>query len=107
MVEDLEIRVKLSNQSFAGAGGKDVHPNLDIAGVVHGKLNREENSGKHWNFDRVNKQLDIQAVSMGATHVFGIEYLFRPNEYSGEELYGAVGTAYKPKNKPAKVKVFK
>ena len=95
-MEDLELKVKLSNQSFVEAGGKAVYPDLEIAGVVFGKLDKGENSGHLWNFDRVNKKLDLQAASMDATHVFGVEYLFRPDEFRGENLYCAIGTAYKP-----------
>ncbi len=94
MVEKLEV--KLSNQSFVEAGGRDVFPNLEIAGTVLAKLDAGENSGKHWNRERVNQELDYQAKNLSATHVFKVEYLFRPDKHNGEDLYGAVGTAYKP-----------
>lgn len=99
MVEDLEIKVIMTNQSFVDAGGTEVYPDLEIAGTVVGKLDKEENSGHFWNVDRVNKQLDNCAEVLGATHIFNVEYLFRHHEHGGEQLYGAVGTAYKPKTR--------
>lgn len=98
MSEDLEIKVVMTNQSFAEAGGKEVFPDLEIAGTVVGKLDKGESSGHFWNVDRVNKQLDSCASVLGATHIFKVDYLFRPDEHDGEELYGAIGTAYKPKS---------
>ena len=97
MVEDLEIKVIITNQSFVEAGGKEVFPDLEIAGTVVGKLDKGESSGHFWNVDRVNKQLDNCANVLGATHIFKVEYLFRQDEFDGEELYGAIGTAYKQK----------
>ncbi len=96
MVEDLEIKVKLSNQSFVEAGGKDVYPDLEVAGIVFAKLNAGEHSGKDYDTARVNKRLDTQAINLGATYVFKVEYLFRPDQHDGEHLYCAIGTAYRP-----------
>ncbi|MBT4446674.1 hypothetical protein HOA92_02295 [archaeon] len=94
MTEKLEV--KLSNQSFVEAGGRDIFSNLEIAGTVLAKFDAGECSGKHWNRQRVDQELDRQARNLNATYVFKVEYLFRDDERNGENLYGAVGTAYKP-----------
>jgi len=96
-MEDLEIKLKLSNQSFVEAGGKDVYPDLEIVGVVHAILTQGENCPP-WNFRRINKRLDICAEEMFGTHVFGIKYLLRPDGSVGEVFYGAIGTVYKTTN---------
>lgn len=97
-MEKLEITVKLTHQKFNEAGGKEVFPDLEIAGTVIGNLTQEENSAIYYNKGKIDQQMNNQALRMGATHIFGIEYRFRPDsiDESSETVYGAVGTAYKP-----------
>lgn len=97
MVEDLEVNVAMTNQSFVEAGGKEVFPDLEIVGTVIGKLDKGENSAWFHNKRRVDVLISHSAKNLYATHIFKVEYLFRPNEFHGEELYGVIGTAYKSK----------
>jgi|WetSurMetagenome_2_1015567.scaffolds.fasta_scaffold440156_1 hypothetical protein len=90
--------VKLTNQSFAEAGGKKAFPNLVMDAPVLGY----GEGGEERVLENANRSLKEASIEHGYTHVFGIHYEVSAIEERSCSLgkwfeCKAIGTGYKPR----------
>ena len=86
--------VGLTTQSFRGAGGKGVFPDLKMDSTI---IVRTNGVNAEETFDYSNVRLRQEAEKKGDTYVFGIKYNMKPVERTNHWECEAIGTGYKPK----------
>jgi hypothetical protein len=88
------LDVKLTNQSFRDAGGREVFPDLEIDAPLRVVTNGDDDE-EIWEY--ANDRLRQEAQKKGDTCVFGINYELKRSSPLWDFECTAIGTGYKPK----------
>ncbi len=80
----------ITNQSFAGAGGREVYPDLEYRCMVEVR----NSAADHWkSLDEVNNALYKAAQALDGVekpHLFGVEYIYDSKNNVYHRVYGNV-----------------
>lgn len=87
-MSDEKPKVILAKQSYSEFAMSGLEEKLELMGIVSAESNGSINS--------LNKKLEEKAEELGATYVFGIQYLVLPND---NRFIIALGEAYRPAKK--------
>jgi len=92
--------VKITNQSFRDASGLEVFPDLEMNGIIFARGLGYPEKGRGAAFDEANKDLTLEAIKRGCTHIFEATYEFHIYGHSSNNNFvcHATGTAYIPRN---------
>ncbi len=96
MDKQKQLEVKLTNQSFEGAGGSEMFPDLEMDALLFAEGSADF-SQKEKAFENAKGELKRKAERRGYTHVFKVEHsnFFYPDK--GGITINMVGTGYRPK----------
>lgn len=90
------FKVRLTNQSFREAGGKESFPNLELGDILTVDEVGKEQGGILSAIEAANEELKKVAASRGYVQVFNVEYSIDISGHESHNAYQcrATGTGY-------------